>query len=103
VIKGLGNAGEGDGQSGTDWTPREVDLIVADYFDMLQLELAGQPFVKAHRNEALRQIVARSDGDGAGYDIRSFTPAGAERLVEVKTTTGDRTTPLNPTAYRASF
>ncbi len=31
---------------------------------------------------------SREDGDGAGYDIASFTPAGAPRLVEVKTTNG---------------
>lgn len=27
----------------TDWTDTEVDLIVADYFDMLRLERAGGP------------------------------------------------------------
>lgn len=27
-------------------------------------------------------------GDGAGYDIRSFDPAGGERLIEVKATRG---------------
>ena len=31
-------------------------------------------------------------GDGAGFDIASFTPEGAPRLIEVKTTNGwDRT------------
>jgi hypothetical protein len=33
-----------------------------------------------------------SQGDGAGYDIASFTPQGEPRLIEVKTTNGwDRT------------
>ncbi len=27
---------------------------------MLRLELSGQPFVKSHRNEALRRIIGRS-------------------------------------------
>jgi len=45
---------------GSDWTDREIDLIVADYFAMLQLELADQPFVKSHRNAALRQLIDRS-------------------------------------------
>ena len=45
---------------GSDWTAQEIDLIVADYFDMLRLELSGQPFVKSHRNEALRRIIGRS-------------------------------------------
>lgn len=31
-------------------------------------------------------------GDGVGYDIRSFDNSGAERLIEVKTTNGTRTT-----------
>lgn len=38
--------------------------------------------------------VSAEDGDGAGYDIRSFDPAGAERLIEVKTTTGHKQTPF---------
>lgn len=33
-------------------------------------------------------------GDGAGYDIRSFDPTGAERLIEVKATRGGPTTPF---------
>ena len=45
---------------GSDWTAHEIDLIVADYFDMLRLELSGQSFVKSHRNEALRRIIGRS-------------------------------------------
>lgn len=45
---------------GSDWTDREIDLIVADYFAMLQMELADQPFVKSHRNAALRQLIDRS-------------------------------------------
>ena len=36
--------------------------------------------------------VFKEDGDGAGYDIFSFTSEGHERLIEVKTTNGwDRT------------
>jgi hypothetical protein len=38
--------------------------------------------------------VAQEDGDGAGYDIRSFNEVGDERLLEVKTTLGSRTTPF---------
>ena len=38
--------------------------------------------------------VAQEDGDGAGYDILSFNREGRERLVEVKTTCGTRTTPF---------
>lgn len=45
---------------GADWTSGEIDLIVADYFEMLQLELGGHSYVKSHRNEALRSMIART-------------------------------------------
>jgi hypothetical protein len=35
---------------------------------------------------------AAEDGDGAGYDVLSFDRAGAERLIEVKTTNGSART-----------
>lgn len=38
--------------------------------------------------------VAEEDGDGAGYDVRSFNTAGRERLIEVKTTNGSARTPF---------
>lgn len=47
---------------GSDWTAREIDLIVADYFDMLRMELRGEPFVKAQRNAALQELTRRSRG-----------------------------------------
>lgn len=49
-------------EAGSDWTESEVDLIVADYFDMLAMELGGTPFVKAHRNAALQELTGRSRG-----------------------------------------
>jgi hypothetical protein len=52
---------EGD-PAGTDWTDAEVDLIVADYFDMLRLERAGVSCVKSHRNAALQELTRRSRG-----------------------------------------
>ena len=48
--------------TGTDWNEREVDLIVADYFDMLGKELSGEPFVKAARNAALQTMLGRTRG-----------------------------------------
>jgi hypothetical protein len=66
---------------------------------------AGEELVLRHEREKLdrrgRHDLARSvrwvseeDGDGAGYDISSFTPEGRPRLVEVKTTTGWERTPF---------
>lgn len=38
--------------------------------------------------------VSQVEGDGAGFDIRSFSETGEERLLEVKTTTGNNKTPF---------
>src|SRR5690554_2568612 len=44
------------------WSPRELELIVTDYFEMLQLDLARQPYSKAERNRALQELTGRSKG-----------------------------------------
>jgi len=41
--------------------------------------------------------VSDVDGDGAGYDIKSFEPDGRDRLIEVKTTNGWERTPFHIT------
>ncbi len=48
--------------TGTNWTDIEIDLIIADYLEMLNFELSGQHYVKSHRNESLRQLINRSHG-----------------------------------------
>lgn len=66
---------------------------------------AGEERVVAHERSALKvagredlarkvRWVSEEDGDGAGYDIASFTPDGRERLIEVKTTNGWERTPF---------
>jgi len=35
---------------------------------------------------------SKEDGDGLGYDIKSFSPKGKIKFIEVKTTTGNRNT-----------
>ncbi|MGH6887812.1 MAG: DUF3883 domain-containing protein [Rhizomicrobium sp.] len=50
----------GASKTGTVWCDEELDAIVADYFAMLELELAGYPFVKAHRAAALMERIGRS-------------------------------------------
>ncbi len=45
---------------GTDWSDDELDAIVADYFAMLALDAADEPFVKAHRARALEDVTGRS-------------------------------------------
>jgi hypothetical protein len=55
-----------------------------------QLARAGRPDLAD-----LVRWVAREDGDGLGYDIQSFRPSGAERLIEVKTTNYGPLTPFH--------
>jgi hypothetical protein len=47
--------------------------------------------------------ISQEDGDGAGYDIRSYNQNGSERLIEVKTTNGIQTTPFYLTRNELSF
>lgn len=47
--------------AGTVWRDDEQDLIVADYFAMLEKELAGEPYVKAHHRAALMEQLQRSN------------------------------------------
>lgn len=50
----------------------------------------------AGRDDLARKVrwTSEEDGDGAGYDIASFTPDGRSRLIEVKTTNGWERTPF---------
>ena len=92
--------------------PKELERIldIARRFDAAgrdernrALGRAGEALALAHerallagagRDDLAREVrwVSDEEGDGAGYDIASFTPAGQARLLEVKTTRGwDRT------------
>lgn len=45
-----------------DWTIKEVELIIVDYFQMLTLEIAGKPYNKAqHRRAILPFLNQRSE------------------------------------------
>lgn len=69
---------------------------------------AGEERVLAHERASLLAAgrtdiagrirwVSQVDGDGAGYDIRSFDLDGSSRLIEVKTTNGWERTPFHIT------
>ena len=47
---------------GKPWSPQEIEAIVADYFNMLESELAGGVVVKAERNRSLQNVIDRSRG-----------------------------------------
>lgn len=51
-----------EGQSGSNWTDEQNDLIVEDYFNMLAKEIAGTSYVKSHHNSALQLLTGRNRG-----------------------------------------
>lgn len=55
----LPNVSGAPAAQGADWTRAEVELLVADYVEMLRMHLSGQPFVKAHRYRNLAQLIGR--------------------------------------------
>jgi hypothetical protein len=95
--------------------PQELEqmLHIARKFDVAgrdernrALGRAGEERVLAHERDILKRAgredlerrlrwVSQEDGDGAGYDIASFTPDGQPRLIEVKTTNGWERTPFH--------
>jgi hypothetical protein len=60
------------------------------------LEVEQEHLEKARRPDLAKKVrwISIEEGDGAGYDILSFDPAGRERLIEVKTTNGSARTPF---------
>jgi hypothetical protein len=56
-----GDVGQPLSSRGEDWSVEEVETTVADYFDMLQKELAGVPYSKTeHRRRLLRMLAGRN-------------------------------------------
>lgn len=79
-----------------------------------KLGRAGELLVVRHEKEALRSVgrhdladqvidVAGIEGDGAGYDVRSFWPDGRLKYIEVKTTRGSATTACFMSANELTF
>ncbi len=60
------------------------------------VEFERRTLIALERSDLARKVkwISEEEGDGAGYDIRSYDPSGAERLIEVKTTRGSNTTPF---------
>lgn len=59
-------------------------------------EFEQRKLFAAGRRDLARKVrwVSQADGDGLGYDIRSYEASGSERWIEVKTTRGGNTTPF---------
>ena len=101
----------------SNWPTRIVENV--DYLAIethnRSLGLAGEELVlefEARRlhDAGARQLanriehVSRTKGDGLGYDIHSFDADGADRLIEVKTTSFNKRTPffVTPAELRCS-
>ena len=64
--------------------------------EKLVFDSERQRLLTMERPDLARKMrwVSQEDGDGLGYDIRSYEADGKERLLEVKTTRGGNTTPF---------
>src|SRR5687767_8007763 len=63
VLRQLGFDVRKKSATGEDWTSDEVELIVADYFLMLQAELLERPYSKSRHRTALKPLLrGRSEG-----------------------------------------
>jgi len=83
---------------------RKFDPVERDFRNRA-LGKAGEEFVldlerkrlsQQDRTDLARKVrwISEEEGDGAGFDILSYDPAGNERLIEVKTTNGAAKTPF---------
>lgn len=79
-----------------------------------ELGLAGERLVLQHEKKSLVAEgqtelatkvlhVSEIEGDGAGYDIKSFTAAGEVKYIEVKTTCGPEESPFFMTSNEVKF
>ena len=79
-----------------------------------QLGMAGELLVVRHERKLLTEggrhdlagrvrHVSLVEGDGAGYDVGSFTLGGEPKYIEVKTTRGPAETPFFVTANEVAF
>jgi hypothetical protein len=83
---------------------RKFDPVERDFRNRA-LGRAGEEFVLGFERKRLTALerpdlagkvtwVSEDQGDGAGFDILSYEPSGAQRLIEVKTTNGAAATPF---------
>ena len=92
---------------------RKFDPVQRDFLNRslgkageeLVLDFERRNLIAQGRSDLAHKIrwVSQEDGDGAGYDIRSYDVRGGERLLEVKTTNGIQTTPFYLTRNELAF
>lgn len=76
---------------------------IGDAGELLAIEVERQRLIAEGREDLANRIehVARTIGDGLGFDILSFEKSGSdyrEKYIEVKTTTGGKNKPFDITA-----
>lgn len=69
------------------------------------IEAERKALIAAGRQDLADRIlhVAKVEGDGAGYDVKSFRSDGQEKFIEVKTTRGDEQTAFYVSANEVQF
>lgn len=92
---------------------RKFDPVMRD-FRAREIGEAGERLVVDHERSKLLQNglpelarkvlwVSKEQGDGAGYDVKSYDSTGREKFIEVKTTVGSRRTPFLMTRNEKDF
>lgn len=73
--------------------------------ELLVLEQEKRILVEAGRPDLAKMVrhVSIVEGDGAGYDILSYSPNGNHRYLEVKTTKGEASTPFYISPNEVAF
>ena len=73
--------------------------------ELAVIESEKTSLISAGRQDLADRLVhiAKVEGDGAGYDIRSFTPEGEEKFIEVKTTKAGASTPFYVSLHEVQF
>jgi len=95
------------------FNPRKINFLKKSE-NQRKLGLAGELMVLKYEKENLInngkqhladnvKHVSKVDGDGAGYDILSFEIDGTLKYIEVKTTTGNSSTPFKITHTELKF
>lgn len=82
---------------------QNVDLGLRGEFIVLHLET--QELIAAGREDLAEQVILSREllGNAAPYDIKSFTPDGNEKFIEVKTTKRGPTAPFYLSARELAF
>lgn len=81
----------------TDWAAREaLNRKLGSLGEELVLDWERFELRRQGRADLASRVVhaSKEEGDGLGFDIRSYRPDGTRKLIEVKTTNGGSATPF---------